>query len=121
ITGAATGIGREVVSRLQSRRLKLALIDVEPPATDDSETVRFFRADISVAKQVETAVGEAVAWAGGDLDAVLHFAGIMQGQRTFITELETATFERVIAVNLTGTFFLARSVIPHLKAPGGLL
>jgi NAD(P)-dependent dehydrogenase (short-subunit alcohol dehydrogenase family) len=51
----------------------------------------------------------------GRLDTLICCAGILQGAMLQAEALEVATFERVLAVNLKGTFLAVRAALPHLR------
>jgi NAD(P)-dependent dehydrogenase (short-subunit alcohol dehydrogenase family) len=53
----------------------------------------------------------------GSLYALVNMAGILRFDDT--AQLETADWQRVIDVNLTGTMLLCRAVLPHLVDTGG--
>src|SRR5690606_2702610 len=70
---------------------------------------------------LDAAMSEAADWLGGEIDAVFHMAGVMEAQAADITEVTDEQWDRVIAVNLTGSFRVARSALRHLRRPGGIL
>jgi len=51
----------------------------------------------------------------GRLDTLICCAGILQGAMLQAETLDVATFERVLAVNLKGTFLAVRAALPHLR------
>jgi meso-butanediol dehydrogenase/(S,S)-butanediol dehydrogenase/diacetyl reductase len=92
-------------------------------AQDASEAIRAaggsalaIACDVSDADACSGAVANAVQELGR-LDGLCNIAGIsMQGHAT---ELTTEQWKRVIDVNLSGTFFMCRAVIPHLLETRG--
>jgi NAD(P)-dependent dehydrogenase (short-subunit alcohol dehydrogenase family) len=75
-------------------------------------------ADISDEEQAAGTIEAAVArW--GRLDALCNIAGMLQTVRTH--ECDLATWNRVIGVNLTGTFLMCRAALPHLIASKGAI
>jgi NAD(P)-dependent dehydrogenase (short-subunit alcohol dehydrogenase family) len=78
--------------------------------------------DVRDVAAVARAVGEAAAVLGG-IDAAVHCAGVFPDQVVPLHALPPETWERTIAVNLTGAFALARAVLPGLMAApsGGLV
>ncbi len=72
--------------------------------------------DVSNESDVDAAVAECVA-RFGRLDVLVNVAAILRAHR--LHELRTADWERVLAVNLTGTFFMCRAALPHLIASRG--
>lgn len=76
----------------------------------------FFQVDVAD----ETSVAQAVEAAGpclGGLDVLIHAAGIAPSSPAQDTSL--ALWERVFAVNATGTFLMNRAVSPFLREQGG--
>ncbi|MBE3598547.1 MAG: SDR family oxidoreductase [Limnochordaceae bacterium] len=95
--------------------------DVQPGGESVAEAIRgaggkalFVRVDVMQPEAVEEAVHRALEqW--GTLDAVVHFAGTaMPG--TPLESISDETWRRVIDVNLTGTFYVCRAVVPVMKA-----
>ncbi|MFB9311694.1 SDR family NAD(P)-dependent oxidoreductase [Nocardioides plantarum] len=122
VTGAGSGIGRATALRLAREGARVAALDVVPvgleglaaaAAADDTVGGRITTGpvDISDEQSVVAAVGGAVAALGG-LDAVVNAAAIHYGDHTH--EATLARWQRLIDVNLTGTFLMTRESIPPL-------
>ncbi len=124
ITGAASGIGRATALRLASEGATLACLDVQEDALATLRTeaeelggeVEVRSCDVSDEAQVQAAVSSCVE-RFGKLDALCNVAGILRFDHTHEISLEN--WNRVIAVNLTGTFLMCRESIPHLLATRG--
>ena len=129
VTGAASGIGRATAARLAAEGAKVLASDVTADALDESvlaanagaadggEVVAHV-ADISDEEQAAGTIEAAVArW--GRLDALCNIAGMLQTVRTH--ECDLATWNRVIGVNLTGTFLMCRAALPHLITSKGAI
>jgi NAD(P)-dependent dehydrogenase (short-subunit alcohol dehydrogenase family) len=119
ITGAARGIGALTARRLHERGAKLALVGIEPELL---ETVAkecdasWHVCDVSDREQVDAAVAEAVAALGG-LDVVIANAGI--AAQLPVVGGDPEIFEKTIAVNTLGTYYVLRVAGEHISHPGG--
>jgi NAD(P)-dependent dehydrogenase (short-subunit alcohol dehydrogenase family) len=122
VTGAASGIGRSTALRLGADGAAVACLDIDADgltATVDRLGHGAFgiAADITDADAVEGALTAAATQLGG-LDAVANVAGVGDFSGD-VTQTPTAEWDRVLAVNLTGTYLVSRAAIPHLRAAGG--
>jgi NAD(P)-dependent dehydrogenase (short-subunit alcohol dehydrogenase family) len=124
ITGAASGIGRATAERLASEGATLALSDVNAEGLEETAGTcraagsKVFTAVSNVAD--EASVADLVASAveeHGRLDVAVNVAGILHFEDLRRTSLDD--WNRIIAVNLTGTFLVCREVMDHLLATGG--
>jgi 3-oxoacyl-[acyl-carrier protein] reductase len=122
VTGAASGLGQASALTLIEGGATLALIDRagvdKIRAAVPGEGLHAFSADVSDEASIGGAI-EAAAAALGGIDTLVHCAGIFEGAPLEETSLES--FERVIRVNLTGTFLIVRAVAKLMKqrAKGG--
>ncbi len=117
VTGAASGLGRACVRALRERSFAVAALDVRAA---DVEAEHVGICDVSDVDAAATAVGEALAALGG-LDAAAHCAGVFPDQVVPLHAVEPRTWERTIAVNLTGAYAVARAVLPALAKTRGAL
>jgi NAD(P)-dependent dehydrogenase (short-subunit alcohol dehydrogenase family) len=69
--------------------------------------------DVSEPAAVERGVARVLAWTGGVLDVLVNNAGIFAIQP--FGELAPATWQRMLATNLTGPFLVTRSALPALE------
>jgi NAD(P)-dependent dehydrogenase (short-subunit alcohol dehydrogenase family) len=122
VTGAANGIGRAIAGALAGAGANVVVCDV---LADDGErtvaeinsaggTAAFVQADVSDSEQAEALIAMALERFGG-LDVLANNAGIGGGMAR-LHEIEPADFDRVIAVNLRGTFLCSKYAIPHFLA-----
>lgn len=121
ITGAASGIGAAAMRILLRDGHKVAGADIQAIPIDDipkthRSRLRTLRCDVSSWPSCQRAVAETVEAHGG-LDALLHFAAVHSVLPW--EELEAEEFNRTLAVNVTGSFLIAKAVGLHMKANGG--
>jgi 2-dehydro-3-deoxy-L-rhamnonate dehydrogenase (NAD+) len=105
VTGGASGIGAATARRLRNAGVQVHSFDV----TAGGETIQ-----VDVTN--EEACRKAVAGAG-PIDILVNSAGVA-GQNAPSWKLPDGEFERVIAVNLVGTYYMCRAVIPGMVARG---
>ncbi len=114
VTGAARGIGYETARRLRDRGATVALVDLDPAATEAAAQTLGERAiglvaDVTDAAAMRTTVDAVVERFGG-LDIVVANAGIAPPPRP-MTVVDSDAFERTIEVDLLGVW---RTVQPAL-------
>jgi NAD(P)-dependent dehydrogenase (short-subunit alcohol dehydrogenase family) len=124
VTGAASGIGRALATRLASEGMAVALADVEQPALDEvaAELVRAgarvlaVRTDVSRAGDVDTLARRVVAELGA-VHVVCNNAGVaLSGP---VWEATEEDWRWVLGVNLWGVIHGVRAFVPILLAQGG--
>jgi NAD(P)-dependent dehydrogenase (short-subunit alcohol dehydrogenase family) len=108
VTGAASGIGLATARRLLAEGGTVIGTDLSPPPDDLGPRFYFVAADIAD----ETSVGEAFAAVPDRLDGVVHSAGVAGGGPVHL--LPQDEWERVIAINLTGTFLVAKAALAKM-------
>ncbi|MHC3394424.1 SDR family NAD(P)-dependent oxidoreductase [Streptomyces lavendulocolor] len=123
VTGAARGIGAAVARRLAGDGLAVGVIDLDE--ADCADTVEAITsvggAALAVAADVadEAAVTAAVtriAAAFGPPTVLVNNAGI--GPRADLVDMTTQQWDTVLGINLSGPFFAARAVCPHMVTAG---
>nr|WP_201470524.1 glucose 1-dehydrogenase [Microbacterium hydrocarbonoxydans] len=117
VTGGARGIGAAYVRALHLAGARVVVADVlhdegRALAHELGERALFVPLDVTDEVQWAQAVDGAVA-AFGSLDVLVNNAGIANAAP--IEHLTTEKWNAVIAVNLTGTFFGCRAVVPVMK------
>lgn len=123
VTGGARGIGLAVAERFLAEGYRVALLDIDRRtllATEkrlhDADRVLALVCDVSDQKQVKPAI-RIVAKAFGRIDALVNNAGIAIFKP--ILETSLAEWQRVIAVNLGGTFICTHACAPAMMKNGG--
>ncbi|WP_295553406.1 SDR family NAD(P)-dependent oxidoreductase [uncultured Stenotrophomonas sp.] len=120
ITGAGSGIGQSTAIRMLSEGALLVAADVSSEGLEDTaakagtdkDRLHTLIMDVSDEDSVCNGVRTAVDELGG-LDVLVCAAGILRSSHTHKTSVEE--FERVIRVNLVGTFLLIRESVPALR------
>jgi NAD(P)-dependent dehydrogenase (short-subunit alcohol dehydrogenase family) len=123
ITGAARGIGAAAARECAGRGASVALVGLEGDelravAAACGPEAAAFEADVTDRDALDAAVAGAVERFGG-LDAVVANAGIGGGGTVRLAD--PAAFERVVEVNLLGTFRTLHAALPHVIERRGYL
>jgi short-subunit dehydrogenase len=122
VTGAGSGMGRELVLDLLRRKARVAAVDRN--ATTLQETADLARAPrgaletfpLSVAdRALVEALPSAVEERFGAVDGVINCAGVIQPFAR-IADLDYAVIERIFDVNFHGTLYMTKAFLPRLLA-----
>jgi NAD(P)-dependent dehydrogenase (short-subunit alcohol dehydrogenase family) len=123
VTGGASGIGQATAELFAREGARVAVVDC---SADGDSTVQginasggeaiFAQVDVSDSVQVTRVVDETVR-KYGRIDVLFNGAGVL----FYGTVLETdeQAWQRVLSINLTGTYLCCRSVLPHMIRQGG--
>lgn len=124
VTGAANGIGRAIANALGAAGARVIVSDVL--ADDGERTVKeivdnggdaaFVAADVSDASHAQELVRAALE-KFGTVDVLVNNAGI-GGGKLRLHEIEPADFDRVVDVNLRGTFLCSKYALHHFLKQG---
>ena len=120
ITGGASGIGAATAARFLEEGSKVVVLDRDAKGRKQIEAklpnlAGTVDADVSNLKQVETAFAEAVRMMGG-VDVMINNAGI--SIRHNFLDITPAEWDKVMAVNLTGVFYMAQTAAKHMWQQG---
>ncbi|MGJ1428193.1 SDR family NAD(P)-dependent oxidoreductase [Clavibacter sepedonicus] len=124
VTGAASGIGRGTALRLLSEGAVVTALDLrdedlaklaDAVPAHHRERLSTGRVDIADEHSVQSAVAD-VLERNGRIDGLVNAAGILYGDHTHEMTLER--WNRLVQVNLTGTFLVVREALPALVATG---
>ncbi len=124
ITGSARGIGRGIARRFAAEGAQVGIMDLDADACQDvvdeiasaGGVALKVAADISDPAQVEAAQRKLQA-AFGAVNVLVNNAAVMPTGT--LHQTSPADFDRVVAVNLRGTYLVSRAVIPGMLAAGG--
>lgn len=114
VTGGASGIGRAVVDKLLAGGAQVAVFDLEPKGLPDG--VLGIQGDVTRSGEAEGAV-HVVERELARVDVLVCCAGV-GGDSLHTEEVDDAEWRRVHAINLDGTFFFNRAVVPGMKERG---
>jgi len=118
VTGAAKGIGLAITQRLQDDGFKVIAVDVDEKAGADAfgdptdGTVLFRSCDISNEQQVDE-LFQSIHEEFGSVDVLVNNAGIIRDK--MIWKMSLGDFEKVVDVNLKGTWLMCREASKIMK------
>ena len=128
VTGAASGIGRATALAFAREGAKVVVADLAQAGCDT--TVNMIRAEggegLAVAADISqensiTAMLEAIIHHYGQLDHACNNAGILGTMESFTADYPVEIFDKVIAVNLRGTWLCMKHEIPLLLKTAGTI
>jgi len=127
ITGAATGMGYDIARRLGMEGASLALFDINETALSDAAktlsanglVVKPYQLDVSNPQAVSNTFSKLLEEFSGSLDILINNAGIADFGTVDTTESEV--WNRVMAVNLNGTYLCSKYALPAMKQQGGTI
>ncbi len=120
VTGGASGIGAATAARFLEEGSAVCVLDRDAKAReaigrDLSKLSAAIACDVSDLKQVQAAFAEAVRLMGG-VDVLINNAGI--SIRHAFLDITPAEWDTILAVNLTGNFYVAQAAARHMVERG---
>jgi NAD(P)-dependent dehydrogenase (short-subunit alcohol dehydrogenase family) len=126
VTGAGTGLGHAAALHAAHEGARLALLDIDATALEQSRTailaavasaeVLTVTADVSRETQVRGFVEQTIEHFGR-IDGLYNNAGI-EGEQNPVADYTSEGFDRVVSINLHGEFFGMKYALPHFQAQG---
>jgi NAD(P)-dependent dehydrogenase (short-subunit alcohol dehydrogenase family) len=119
VTGAGAGIGRATAERIASEGGRVIAVDIAEDRLADLARVHPEAAITTLAGDItnQDDIVRIIAAAGPRIDGLANIAGIMDGMVP-LHETTDELWERVIRVNLDGSFKLSRAVLPKMLDAG---
>ena len=121
ITGAGSGIGKAMAIAFAKGGARVVVADVNIISAQETkdeigDAAAVFTVDIADEASVERLVRQATE-AFGRIDVLCNNAGVLDSM-ALPAEMSTAEFERVLRINLTGTFLVTHAVLPQMLQRG---
>jgi NAD(P)-dependent dehydrogenase (short-subunit alcohol dehydrogenase family) len=118
VTGAGSGIGREIARVFAAEGALIAAFDRERAelAARGAAPAVFVQGDVRDAGEVERAAG-AIAAEAGRIDVLVNSAGVREIADAY--ELAAEEWDNVIAINLSGTFYWCQAAARRMRESGG--
>ena len=124
MTGAGSGIGRAAALRMGAEGGNIYCVDLDEDSAKAVSaeivaaggTAMARACDVSDEAGVRACVADCID-AYGSLYALVHMAGLLRFDDT--EQIDTALWNKVLQINLTGTMLLCRETLPHLVATKG--
>lgn len=125
VTGAARGLGLAFATAIAEAGARVALADILHEVLEDSVAtlrsrgldVRGFALDMAEPSAIEACAAAAAAWLGG-LDGLVNNAAITNSGGRSSEQLDIALWDKVMEVNVRGTWLMTNACLPALRASG---
>lgn len=123
VTGGRRGIGAAIAIELADRGFDLALTDIDcegAQVTVAETTARgarttLYQSDLGNVGEHEALI-ERIVLASGPIACLVNNAGVPALQRDDLLEMSVESYDRVLDINMRGTFFLTQAVARHMAA-----
>lgn len=121
ITGGGSGIGRAIAARFVDGGARVVLAgrregSLRSVVDELGEAALAVPADVTSEESVDELFSRAAGWLGG-VDVLVNSAGAFTGGS--VEDVSLSEFERVMSVNVTGTFLCARAAFALMRGSGG--
>jgi NAD(P)-dependent dehydrogenase (short-subunit alcohol dehydrogenase family) len=120
ISGAAgrRGIGFATARLFAEQGARVAILDIDAAAAGEAAASIGanhigLACDVTKLEQCKSAVAETLA-RFGQIDILINNAGVTQPVKTL--DIDPASYERILDVNLRGTLYLSQATLPHMKS-----
>lgn len=121
VTGARRGIGAGIAIELASRGFDIALTDIDSSGAEPTlaaigahgARAKLFESDLGRVEEHAEVVERIVDW-GGAISCLVNNAGVPAPSRGDLLAVTPQSFDKVLDVNLRGTFFFTQAVARHM-------
>ena len=121
VVGAAHGIGKAIAERLGREGAKVVILDIDAEGMEatisemqcEGSAAQGVKCDVRKSEGVQAAVQQVIDW-HGRIDILMQIAGIATAVP--FLELDEATWDNTLDINLRGAFLVSRAVLPHMVA-----
>jgi len=129
VTGASRGIGASIAKRIATHGISVIVNyagreaeanQVVADITAQGGKAAALQADVSVPEQVAALFDQAITLFGG-VDILVNNAGIMQPGLTMLADTDDGLFDRLVSINLKGTFNTMRVAAKKLRRGGRIV
>jgi 3-oxoacyl-[acyl-carrier protein] reductase len=129
ITGSSRGIGASIANRLAAQGITVIVNyagreaeanQVVADITEQGGKAAAIQADVSVPAQVAALFDQATTLFGG-VDILVNNAGIIQPGLTMLADTDDGLFDRLVSINLKGTFNTMRVAAKKLRRGGRIV
>ena len=121
VTGGGSGIGKSIAAHFLASGMEVAALDVNREALAACEA-QFgpehfctFLCDVTDERSVQNAVSAVLA-RFGRIDVLVNNAGGSFGVSQPVEQIDADDWDKVVSLNLKGTFLCTKAVVPHMKA-----
>jgi NAD(P)-dependent dehydrogenase (short-subunit alcohol dehydrogenase family) len=123
VTGGRRGIGAGIALELATRGFDIAITDRDESGVNEviqavqaqGARAAFFQSDLSEVERHANVVQQIANWAG-PIACLVNNAGVPASSRGDMLDITPEAFDRVLNVNLRGTFFFTQAVARHMLA-----
>jgi len=129
VTGGAQGIGKAISQRFLKEGSHVIVADIDEEAgekflektpDEQKDRIHFIPTNVANESSVANMVMETVDWFGR-IDYLINNAGIAKPSNDPVDELSLHDWEKIISVNLTGTFLCTKHAVPQLRLTDGAI
>lgn len=121
VAGAAHGIGKAIAERLGREGANVIILDIDAEGMEatiremqrEGSAAQSLLCDVRKSEEVQAAIQQVIDW-HGRIDILMQIAGIAPAVP--FLELDEATWDNTLDINLRGAFLVSKAVLPHMVA-----